>query len=204
MLRFRVWPLLLALALSALPAYAQVYHVTLKNGSVIETANRPQQATWDANMVLLLTDMGNWVGFSKDEIAGVRTEDPIQGFGVRINDKVVALGMSPNDLPDAKGGKDDANQRFLDMTNRMLDMADQQQKYSIQQFVDPNQTQGIPSAFAGNSYGGNTGAGNALGGLGNMGMGGGLQMEPESSRMLTPEGGAGAPTITSIPASPPQ
>lgn|GEM_PF-1305756 len=203
MLRSRVWPMLLALALLALPAYAEVFHVTLKNGTVIETANRPQQASFDANMVLLLTDMGNWVGFPKDDIAGIREDDPIQGFGVRINAKVVALGVSPNDLPEAKGGKDDPNQRFLDMATRMADLADQQQHYSVQQFVEPNQTQGIPAAFGGNSYGGNTGGG-ALGGLGNMGMGGSSPMEPDASRFVTPEGGMGAPSVTSVPVSPPQ
>jgi hypothetical protein len=206
MSRSRVWPLLLALALLALPAYAEVFHVTLKNGTVIETANRPQQANWDANMVLLLTDMGNWVGFPKDDIAGVREDDPIQGFGIRINAKVVALGVSPNDLPEGKGGKDDPNQRFLDMANRMLDMADQQQRYSVQQFVEPNQTQGIPAAFAGNSYGGNAGgaAASALGGLGGAGFGGGMQLESDPGRFVTPEGGMGAPSVTSVPVSPPQ
>lgn len=188
----RLSPVVLALALLAVPAYAEVFHVTLKNGTVIETASRPQQASWDSKMVLLLTDMGNWVGFSQDEIAGIRSEDPIQGFGIRINDKVVVLGLSPNDLPDAKG-KDDVNSKFYDLANKMLDMQDKQNHYSIQQFVDPSQTQGIPSGFAGTSSNGFSG--NALGGLPNTGISGG---EPSAN-----EGGVGAPSISSIPVSPP-
>ncbi len=188
----RLSPVVLALALLAVPAYAEVFHVTLKNGTVIETAGRPQQASWDSKMVLLLTDMGNWVGFSQDEIAGIRSEDPIQGFGIRINDKVVILGLSPNDLPDAKG-KDDVNSKFYDLANKMLDMQDKQNHYSIQQFVDPSQTQGIPSGFAGTSSNGFSG--NALGGLPNTGISGG---EPSAN-----EGGFGAPSISPASVSPP-
>jgi hypothetical protein len=174
MFRFvvRVSPFLFALALFAAPASADVYYVTLSNGSVVETAHQPQQANWDPNMVLLLTETGNWVGFPKEQITGIRTEDPTQGFGIRINDKAIALGVSPNDLPEAKG-KDDVNQRFFDLANRMLDMAEQQQKYSVQQGVQTEHTQGIPSSFAGNSNGGGSNVPN-LGGLGN-----GVQLSPE-------------------------
>jgi hypothetical protein len=188
----RLSPVVLAAALLAVPAYAEVFHVTLKNGTVIETASRPQQASWDNKMVLLLTDMGNWVGFSQDEIAGIRSEDPVQGFGIRINDKVVVLGLSPNDLPDAKG-KDDVNSKFFDLANKMLDMQDKQNHYSIQQFVDPSQTQGIPSGFAGNSNSGFSG--NALGGLPNAGL-----SNTESSAN---EGGFGAPSLSPASVSPP-
>jgi len=188
----RLSPVVLAVALLAVPAYAEVFHVTLKNGTVIETASRPQQASWDSKMVLLLTDMGNWVGFSQDDIAGIRSEDPVQGFGIRINDKVVVLGLSPNDLPDAKG-KDDVNSKFFDLANKMLDMQDKQNHYSIQQFVDPSQTQGIPSGFAGTSSNGFSG--NALGGLPNPGISGG-----ESSAN---EGGFGAPSLSPASVSPP-
>lgn len=197
MFRFvvRVSPFLFALALIAAPASADVFFVTLTNGSVIETAHQPQQANWDPNMVLLLTESGNWVGFPKDQISGIRAEDPTQGFGIRINDKAIALGVSPNDLPEAKG-KDDVNQRFFDLANRMLDMAEQQQKYSVQQFVEPNQTQGIPSSFAGNGGGG--------GGVPNMGgLGGGMQLSPELNQGSgqTPTTGGSEETPAVVPPS---
>jgi len=177
MLRFlaRVSPLpLLALALFAAPASADVFYVTLTNGTVIETAHQPQQANWDPNLVLLLTETGNWVGFPKEQITGIRSEDPTQGFGIRINNKAIALGVSPNDLPEAKG-KDDVNQRMYDLANRMLDMAEQQQHYSIQQGVQTEQSQGIPSSFAGNGGGGS-------GSLPNVGGFGGIQLSPEQTQ----------------------
>jgi len=195
MFRFvvRVSPFLFALALFAAPASADVYYVTLSNGSVVETAHQPQQANWDPNMVLLLTETGNWVGFPKEQITGIRAEDPTQGFGIRINDKAIALGVSPNDLPEAKG-KDDVNQRFFDLANRMLDMAEQQQKYSIQQGVQTENTQGIPSSFSGNSSGS---------GLPNVGgLGGGMQLSPELNQGGPTAGGvSGADEVPTVPPS---
>jgi hypothetical protein len=135
---------LVVLALIALPASADVFYVTLTNGTVIETARQPQQASWDPNMVLLLTEVGNWVGFPKEEVKNVRSEDPTQGFGIRISDKAIALGRAPNDLPEAKTKQDAANDRYLEYANRLLDFAEQQQHYSVQQFAEPNSAQGVP------------------------------------------------------------
>jgi hypothetical protein len=145
---------LLSLALLALPAAADVFHVTLKNGAEILTTRQPQQATWDPNMILLLTEVGNWVGFVKDEIESIRAEDPTDGYGSRIKDNVIALGWSPNDAPDASG---DVNDRIASIAERMLEMAEAQQNYSVQQFVQPEETQGIPASFGG--YAGGTTAG---------------------------------------------
>jgi hypothetical protein len=156
-MRSRVGVLLLSLALLALPAAADVFHVTLKNGSEILTTTQPQQAAWDPNMVLLLTEVGNWVGFAKDEIDSVRAEDPTDGYGVRLSDNVIALGWSPNDLPGADGKAPDANDRFASIAERMLALSEAQQNYSIQQFVQPEATQGIPASFGG--YAGGTSAG---------------------------------------------
>ena len=158
MSRSCVWLLLLALALVAVPASADVFYVTLKNGTEVQTARQPQQASWDPNMVLLLTEVGNWVGFTKDEIQEIRAENPTEGYGVRISDTAIALGWAPNDLPEA-GGKQDANQRMYDIAERMLDMAERQQHYSIQQGVQPEATQGIPAAFGGYTGGATTGFG---------------------------------------------
>ena len=148
-MRSRVGILILSLALLALPAAADVFHVTLKNGSEILTTGQPQQASWDPNMILLLTEFGNWVGFAKDEIDSIRAEDPTDGYGARIRDNVIALGWSPNDLPDAQAAPGDVNDRLAGIAERMLEMAERQQNYSVQQFVDAEETQGIPASFGG-------------------------------------------------------
>ncbi len=189
MYRSRVWavsPLVLALALLAGPATAEVFHVTLTNGTTVDSSIQPQQASWDPNMVMLLTEVGNWVGFPKDEVASIKAEDPTAGFGVRISSTAVALGRFSNDLPETGKGnaQDDLNNRYLSLANKMLEMQDRQQHYSVQQFVEPGQTQGIPAAFAG--YG--------SGGLGYGGGIGATATEPMTNNTMPP----------AAPVSPPQ
>lgn len=170
----RSWPLLLAVALVAAPAAADVFHVKLTNGTTIDSSIQPQQASWDPNMIMLMTDVGNWVGFLKDEIVSIEAEDPTSGFGVRISTTAIALGRFSNDQPtDQPGSPQDAlNQRYLDLATRAMEAQERQQRYSVDQFVEPGQTQGIPGAFGG--YG-NGGAG------GNFGS---IPLEPDASRFL--------------------
>jgi hypothetical protein len=176
----RVWAVwaLLALALLAVPATAEVFHVTLKNGTTVDSSVQPQQASWDPNMVMLLTDVGNWVAFPKSEVADIKAEDPTAGFGVRISRTAIALGRFSNDLPEtAKGNaQDELNSRYLSLANKMLEMQERQQRYSVQQFVEPGQTQGIPAAFAG--YG--------TGGLGYGGAVGATAIEPNTNTGMPP------------------
>jgi hypothetical protein len=147
-LMVRVCPLLLALALLAVPASAEVFYVTLNNGSVVETARQPEQASWDPNVVLVLTEVGNWAGFLRDEIEGIRSEDPASGFGIRISDTAIALGLSPNDMPDASGAPADPQAaytaRMTEMYDRLINQIERANEYSVQQGVSTDQTQGIP------------------------------------------------------------
>lgn len=188
----RVWLSLLVLALCALPASAEVFHVTLTNGSVIDTAYQPQQASWDPNMILLLAETGNWIGFQKDEIESIRAEDPTQGFGVRISDKRISLGISPNDLPapDASGRsrQDQISERSLELVERALALAEKQQTYSIEQGVATEQTQGIPATFGGGYFGG----GNSFNGFNGL-SGGTLLGNPGGLGTTT---GGGTDTLT--------
>ena len=175
MSRSRVWILLLALALLAVPASADVFHVILTNGSEVQTARQPQQASWDPNLILLLTEVGNWVGFPKEEIASIRAENPTEGYGVRISDHVIALGWSPNDLPvPAEARPGDINNRLANIAERMLEQAERQQQYSVQQGVQTEQTQGIPASFGGYAGGANTGFGS-------------IPLEPSPDRFMEPQ-----------------
>lgn len=143
---------LLGLALAALlavaaPARADLFTVTLTNGTTLESRYQPQEASWDPGMVLLLTEVGNWVGVRKDEIADVSSEMVRRGFGIPINTTTVLLGTAPNDAAvpgDEKGGPNDP---VLQALQALQAQQQQQQNYTIQQFVEPEQTQGIPSGF---------------------------------------------------------
>lgn len=165
----RVWPSLVVLALLASPAAADIFYVTLNNGTVMESAYQPQESSWDASMVLLLTEVGNWVGIPKDQIEKVETSIQKSGFGVRINAATVAIGWSPNDAEDPEAQAAAEGQqpgsameaRFqqaiqnLNQTISQLESQRQaQESYTINQFVEPGETQGIPGGLI-NPYAGN-------------------------------------------------
>ncbi|HEX6861295.1 MAG TPA: hypothetical protein VF414_00685, partial [Thermoanaerobaculia bacterium] len=81
----------------------------------------------------------------------------------------VAIGWAPNDLPteeesaQGRAGVD----RAADALDRMAAQAEQDRNYSINQFVEPEATQGMPSRFVG---GGTVGSD---------------PMEPDPGRFLT-------------------
>jgi hypothetical protein len=163
----RVWPSLLALLLLALPASAEVYYVTLQNGSVLETKYQPQEASWDDSVVLLMTEVGNWIGVAKNEIASVRSDAENRGFGKVIGTNTVLLGWAANDAADpnaaaAAGGRqgDPALQAMSEAIQGLYDQRSAQQNYTVQQFVQPNQMQGIPTGLVG------VGTGTPIGGTG--------------------------------------
>lgn len=161
--RARVWLSVLALSLLAVPASAALFRVTLNNGTVIETAYQPQEASWDPDMVLLLTDAGNWIGLPEADVRSVEEDMQSTGYSIRLGKNTYELGLSANDVADpmayalavGEGGDGTADPRLL-MMQRMLEQQQaeiqarqQQQSYSIQQFVEPGQTMGIPSGFTG-------------------------------------------------------
>jgi hypothetical protein len=141
-------------ALPAIPVSAEVYTVTLTNGNVLETQYQPQEAVFDKDMVLLLTEVGNWIGVRRDEIATVVSDAESSGFGKVIGKNTVDLGWAANDAADpnaqAADGKQDPG---LSLAAQALQAVYQQrqaeQSYTIQQFVQPNQTQGIPTNLVG-------------------------------------------------------
>lgn len=161
---------LCALALAA-PAGAESFQVTLTDGSSFETRYQPQEASWDPSMVLFLSEFGNWIGLSKDSIASVVSDLDDTSFGTRIDSTTISLGFAPNDqaIPEdqqvvagqaAPGSPAAASAAAANAQNAILEAYLQQraaeQSYSIQQFVEPNETQGIPSRFVGSPTGGTT------------------------------------------------
>lgn len=155
---------LLALSLLAVPAGAEIYRVTLNNGQIFETAYQPQEASWDASMVLLLDDVGNWVGISKADVQQVATVSETGAYGIQLSKTTFEIGISANDAEaqmvangqTGQGGKDAleaAQLRLteLEMQQRQAEMQQRQadRNYGVKQFVEPGQTQGIPSRFIG-------------------------------------------------------
>ncbi|HXO18796.1 MAG TPA: hypothetical protein VOA87_02600 [Thermoanaerobaculia bacterium] len=139
----------LALLLTpAAPVGAEVFHVTLNNGAVLDTLYQPQEASWDSGLVLVLTDVGNWIGLRKDEIAHVVSENATRGFGISIKTNTISLGFAPNDnaIPNDKAAQAPGNQQLQAIQNLQQSQAPQP-NYTIQQGVQTEQTQGIPAGF---------------------------------------------------------
>src|SRR6185369_9471374 len=148
-----------------LPVGAEVFRVTLNNGQIFETDYQPQEASWDASMVLLLDDVGNWVGVSKADVQQVATVSETGAYGIMISKNTFELGVSANDaeaeeaaLLAANGGQPGQGGKpsALEATQLQLAQVELQQKqsdknYGVKQFVEPGQTQGIPSRFVSQS-----------------------------------------------------
>jgi hypothetical protein len=140
--------------LAALPAGADVYHIKLKSGTIVDTRYQPQDASWDPHMVLLMTEVGNWIGVRKDDIDSVASENATRGFGVTIRNNTISLGVAPNDQPTPNSDKNVAAMDRLTQAIQGLAQGQQQQPYSIQQGVQTESTQGIPSSFINPNSGG--------------------------------------------------
>ena len=139
-----------AILVVALPATAEVYTVSLHSGQTFDSLYRPQEAPWDSNKVLLRTDVGNWISVPKSDIATVTSATELGGFGTVIDNSTIELGMSAHDMPTPDELAEQAkNNPYAALQNQIQE----QQPYSVKQFVDPSQTQGLPGQWVG--YGNN-------------------------------------------------
>ncbi len=123
--------------LVAVPATTEIYTVTLNNGSTLESRYRPKEAGWDASLVLILTDVGNWIAIDKASIASVTADIENAGFGKVIDTTTIAIGWSPNDAPE------ETPEEAMDPMTRLLNYLAAEQSsrpdYSVPQFVEPGQ-----------------------------------------------------------------
>lgn len=155
--------LLVLLAAAALPAAAGDWVVTLHNGTEFVSRYQPEEASWDSEVVLLMTADGNTIGLSRSDIASVASDIESRGFGTVIDDKTISLGWAPNDLPDAEAAA--AGQGLSPEMQILQQMIAAQGQgaapaFNVQQFVDPGfaggglptfgtPTGGVPADFGG-------------------------------------------------------
>src|SRR5687767_10155657 len=124
-------------AVSPMSASAEVYSVTLTNGSVLETQYQPQEAEFDKDMVLLMTEVGNWIGVRRDEIESVVSDAESSGFGKVIGKNTIDLGWSANDAVDpnaqaADGKQDPGLSLAAQALQNLYEQRQQQQNYTIE------------------------------------------------------------------------
>ena len=128
-------------AFSALPAAAVVYTVLLKNGTTFETRYQPEQASWDADKVVLLTEYGNPIALAAADIDSISADSENRGFGHQLNDTTMMIGWAPNDALDPASEEGKA---ALAAEAAAGSAAPAAPVYNQQQFVDTGATSGIP------------------------------------------------------------
>jgi hypothetical protein len=135
-----------ALLVVALPATAEIFTVTLHNGTTFNSRYQPEEAPWDTSKVILLDDVGVRVALPKADIESIAAQSELKGYGRVIDTTTFELGVAPNDLPEPEeGGEGQAQQPSA--LDRMLS-----QSYDQQQFVEPDEAGGgVPVFSVGNT-----------------------------------------------------
>ena len=127
-----------ALLATSLPALAETFTVTLKNGNAFKTRYRPQPAALDQDTVLMLTEWGNRIALAKEDIQEIRSETPAGRFGQTLDTGVEVIGAAPNDAPLAGAGLE-AERDYLTLVFHYLDRGPvpRPQVMSVRQFAEP-------------------------------------------------------------------
>lgn len=142
--RSRILTLAVALtALGAVAASAEIYNIRLHSGATFDTRYKPEVASWDAGLMMFMSDQGNWVALSRADVAAVTSETETQGFGTMIGIHTVLLGIAANDAPVDTGEPADPQARLLQLMEQQIQQG-QQQPYSVEQFAEPTAAGGIP------------------------------------------------------------
>lgn len=136
---------------AALPALAESFVVTLRNGSTIETRYRPRIEPDDPQTVLLLTELGNRIALARTDILEIRSAESRPTLQRILAGQPVALGPAPNDAPaplEVMGGDGPLDlERILDyLARRQLAELERRLKMvqanTVRQFDEPPQAGG--------------------------------------------------------------
>lgn len=128
------------------PAAADVFTVKVVGGGSFDTRYQPEEASWDTDQVLLLTELGNWIAVPKADIESIESQTENKGYGRVIDTTTISLGFKINDAPvEEEGGQGSALDRLLEYMVARDRGAEQD--YSVEQFVEPGLagTGGLPT-----------------------------------------------------------
>jgi hypothetical protein len=124
-------------ALVALPVAAETYHVNLCNGQSYATRYPPEEASWDADTLLIITETGNWIGVRRAAIDRIEIETELRGFGKRLNATTIFMGRSPNSAQ-AEETELTPAERQNQLLEQLIGQQQSQPDYTMQQFVEPD------------------------------------------------------------------
>jgi len=150
-------PLILMLAFALSIPYAaaarQDFTVTLNSGTSFETLRQPQQAPWDPEVVLVLTDSGNWIALAKADIQTITASIEQSGLGTVIDSKTIAIGRLQDDQEEEDEDGEGAASDPTSALNSFLEglSTNSQPVYNTEQFVNPGDAgvnAGFPADYA--------------------------------------------------------
>jgi hypothetical protein len=87
------------LLLAGIPLHAAEYEVHLKNGNIFNTRYLPVVAPFDSTRLLLMTSFGNPITLPRDQVGEVISLTEAFGFGKRLDDMTILIGLAANDNP---------------------------------------------------------------------------------------------------------
>ena len=109
--------------------------VTMKNGTTFDTRYQPEEASWDPDKVVVMTEFGNRVALPAAEIESVAVDSESRGFGHQLNSTTMALGWAPNDALDLNS--EEGKAALAADAAAQAAAANAPQVYNQQQFVEP-------------------------------------------------------------------
>jgi hypothetical protein len=141
MTRTRLALALLAVTLAAVPCSAEVFIVTLNNGSAFHSRYQPTEAAWDSSKIVFVDELGIQVALLKSDVESVTSETETSGFGTVIDSTTIDLGFLPNDMPSEEEAQAGDARTVI---QRMLDQQQlyQTPSYDQNQFVEPDSVGG--------------------------------------------------------------
>jgi|CXWL01.1.fsa_nt_gi hypothetical protein len=179
---------ILVLALGAVWApvvAAETYSVTLASGATLKLLYPLQEAPWDKDTLVYLSEGGNWTGIHRSDVVAVQIETEFKGQGQLIDATTIFMGLAANDSPLP------GDEREVNSTERLLQVLQELGKPQVintDQFVEPGAAGGggIPLNLT-QPYSPQTGAPPLLplGSGFNTGAAGGINLVP-----VTTDGGA--------------
>jgi hypothetical protein len=140
----RLAVLAVAVACVVAPVQAAVYTVSMTNGTSFDTRYEPEDAAWDSSKLVFIDEFGNVVAVAKTDVQEVTSDFEAKGYGRMINNTTMELGWAPNDALDTSTPEGQAAAAAAAAL-----AASQPAPTTFDQFIEPNQTQGMPARWVG-------------------------------------------------------
>jgi len=128
-------------------ASAEVYRVDLVGGTAFESRYSPMEDPERPDRVLLLTDAGNWISLPRRLVGHVAVGIEERGFGRRLDAATVAVGPALNDAPSAQVAESPAGEALAFLARLFDRRFDALAASHVEQFVEPEQAEGIPLPY---------------------------------------------------------